>query len=42
MIVGRLVQIVGEEDAFWMFCQLIETYFPLDYFQLMLGAMVDQ
>ena len=32
MIVGRLLQVVDEEDAFWMFAQMIETYFPLDYF----------
>lgn len=33
MIVGRLLQVVNEEDAFWIFAQIIETrYFPNDYF----------
>jgi hypothetical protein len=42
MIIGRLLQVVSEEEAFWIFTQLIETrYFPNDYFQMMVGALVD-
>lgn len=33
---------LSEEDAFWVFVQLMETdYFTLDYFQQLIGAQVD-
>jgi hypothetical protein len=34
--------VLSEEEAFWVFVQLMETdYLPNDYYQLMLGARVD-
>ena len=41
-IIGRLLQVMTEEEAFWTFSCLIENLMPLDYFQNMLGARVDQ
>jgi hypothetical protein len=42
MICGRLLQVVSEEQAFWVLVQLLETrYYSLDYFQKMIGAQVD-
>lgn len=41
-IVGRLIRIMSEEEAFWTMCAILETYLPIDYFQSnMLGAMLD-
>ena len=31
-----------EEEAFWTFTSLIENLMPIDYFQNMIGARVDQ
>ena len=31
-----------EEEAFWVLCQIIEVYFPLDYFAGFFGVLVDQ
>lgn len=31
-----------EEEAFWTFTSLIENIMPIDYFQFMAGANVDQ
>lgn len=31
-----------EEEAFWTFSHVIETLMPLDYYQNMVGARVDQ
>lgn len=31
-----------EEEAYWTFTCIIENLMPLDYFQHMLGARVDQ
>lgn len=41
-IVGRLLQVMTEEEAFWTFSHVIETLMPLDYYQNMVGARVDQ
>ena len=41
-IVGRLLQVMTEEEAFWTFTSLIENLMPIDYFQNMIGARVDQ
>ncbi len=31
-----------EEEAFWTFSCIVENIMPVDYFQQMLGARVDQ
>ena len=31
-----------EEESFWTLCQIIEVYFPLDYFAGFYGVLVDQ
>ena len=42
-IVGRLIQVVDEEEAFWIFVIIMETYLPIDYMtDGLLGAILDQ
>jgi hypothetical protein len=41
-MVGRLLQVMTEEEAFWTFTRIIECLMPLDYYANMLGALVDQ
>jgi hypothetical protein len=42
-IVGRLVSILtNEEEAFWVFVQIIENYLPINYYSEMAGVIVDQ
>jgi len=41
-IVGRLLQVMTEEEAFWTFTCIIETMMPIDYYANMQGALVDQ
>jgi hypothetical protein len=31
-----------EEDAFWIFVQMVESILPLDYYSNMVGALIDQ
>ena len=31
-----------EEEAFWTFSCIVENLMPIDYFQNMIGARVDQ
>jgi hypothetical protein len=31
-ILGRLIKILPEEEAFWVFTMLIESILPLDYY----------
>lgn len=41
-IVGRLVQVLSEQEAFWVFCLIMEKYLPIDYMLDGLnGAMID-
>ena len=42
-IIGRLLQVMTEEEAFWTFAALIESsrVLPLDYYQNLMGARVD-
>jgi hypothetical protein len=41
-IVGRLLKIItDEEKCFWVFCQIIETILPLNYYSEFAGMMVD-
>ena len=32
-IVGRLLQVMTEEEAFWTFTCIVENIMPVDYFQ---------
>ena len=41
-IVGRMLQYMNEEQAFWTLTMIIETMLPLDFYTNMLGALVDQ
>ena len=41
-IVGRLLQVLTEEEAFWTFTCIVERLMPIDYFQQMVGARIDQ
>mmetsp|Transcript_32992 Transcript_32992/g.50511 ORF Transcript_32992/g.50511 Transcript_32992/m.50511 type:complete len:89 (+) Transcript_32992:962-1228(+) len=42
-IVGRLIQVLTEEEAFWVFVIIMEKYLPLDYMlDGMTGALTDQ
>lgn len=41
MVVGRLLMVLHEEEAFHLFCQLIEVYMPKENYQMMFGARVD-
>ena len=41
-MVGRLLQVMTEEEAFWTFTNIIESMMPIDYYANMQGALVDQ
>lgn len=41
-IVGHLLRYMGEEEAFWMLCTIIEQVLPLDHYLCMIGTLVDQ
>ena len=42
-IVGRLLEVLSEEEAFWVFTIILEDYLPFDYMQDGLtGAIIDQ
>jgi hypothetical protein len=41
-IVGRLIQVLTEEEAFWVFTIMLENYLPLDYMADLTGAVIDQ
>ena len=40
-IVGRLLRIMSEEEAFWMMSSLLESFLPLDYYCKMMGVILD-
>lgn len=41
-IVGRLVMVLQEEEAFWVFTLIMEKYLPIDYMlDGLTGAMTD-
>ena len=41
-IVGRMLQYMNEEQAFWTLAMIIESILPLDYYSNMVGILVDQ
>eukprot|EP00347_Sterkiella_histriomuscorum_P023907 403332973 len=40
-IVARLLKCLKEEEAFWVFVQLLESILPLDYYTQMMGVQTD-
>ena len=32
---------MDEEEAFWTFAMIIETFMPIDYYSNMVGALID-
>jgi hypothetical protein len=40
-IVARLLEIMDEEEAFWMLCQMSECLLPMDYYSNLLGVLID-
>ena len=41
-IAGRLRKFLTEEETFWVFTMIVETYLPFDYFAMMVGVLIDQ
>ena len=41
-IVGRLLQVLSEEETFWVFTIILENYLPIDYMAELTGAVIDQ
>ena len=46
-IVGKLLKVYDsdddrEEKTFWIFCQILESILPLNYFSEMAGILIDQ
>ena len=42
LIIGHLMRYLSEEETFWVFCLLIESILPIDYYSSMIGALVPQ
>jgi Rab-GTPase-TBC domain len=40
-ILGRLVQNLNEEEAFWVYSMLMEQVLPIDYYAQMIGVHAD-
>lgn len=40
-IVGRFLQLMSEEEAFWMLTSLLESFIPIDYYSKMVGVIID-
>jgi len=40
-IVARLLEVLDEEEAFWVFTRIVECIMPLDYYSNMFGAVID-
>ena len=40
-IIGRFLKVMNEEEAYWMLCQLMERYLPVDYYSKMVGVIID-
>ena len=41
LIVAKLLQIFDEEDAFWIFVQILENILPCEYYSELVGIMGD-
>ena len=41
-IAGRLRKFLTEEETFWVFTMIVETYLPFEYFSMMVGVLIDQ
>jgi Rab-GTPase-TBC domain len=41
-IAGRLRKFLSEEETFWVFTMIVESYLPFDYFAMMVGVLIDQ
>jgi hypothetical protein len=41
-IVGRMLQYMNEEEAFWTLTMILETMIPMDFYSNMVGALIDQ
>jgi hypothetical protein len=41
-IVGRMIQHMNEEEAFWTLTKILESILPLDFYCNMVGALIDQ
>ena len=41
-IAGRMRKYLSEEETFWVFTMIVETYLPFEYFSMMVGVLIDQ
>lgn len=42
MVVNQKQEEKEEEEAFWIFTNMLESILPLDYYSNMVGALIDQ
>ena len=40
-LVAMLLHVLGEEESFWVLCQLMESLLPIDYYTIMTGVIID-
>jgi hypothetical protein len=41
-LAARLLEVlVNEEETFWVFCQMVESIIPSDYFSDLVGVLID-
>jgi hypothetical protein len=41
-VVGHMLRYLTEEEAFWVYCCILENILPIDYYLAMVGTSVDQ
>lgn len=41
-VVGHMLRYLTEEEAFWVYCCILEDILPIDYYLSMVGTLVDQ
>ena len=41
-LASQLLAVMNEEEAFWTLCQIVESYFSIDYFSNFFGVLIDQ
>jgi hypothetical protein len=41
-MIGRLLELMTEEEAFWTFAMIVESFLPIDYYSNIFGALIDQ